>query len=322
MGSFRLILKPMRFELLAMIGASIAVLAAAMYVMVDIGRLGDMTTCLRQQDAFQDIYSAGCNAKLETFLRLRHGEAQQVMDFMRLLPLVVGIVLGVPVVGREIEAGTAPLAWSLAGSRERWLAGRLLRVALVVVVILIPIAVVSDVLESRLEPTLSVGASFVDWGSRGFPLIAYGLIALAIAVAAGALVGRTLPAILLAGLLCLLLYQGAHPLMRRALRPQAVDLSANYLTLPPAEAQELANAALSFGVVAYDPDGNPIDDLSAWIEAHQADMQQGRVPTTIPIGLPGSRYLEVELLESGALLAGALFASIVAGVITRRRAPY
>ena len=40
------------------------------------------------------------------------------------LPFVVGILLGVPIVGRELELRTAALAWSLSGDRRRWLLSR------------------------------------------------------------------------------------------------------------------------------------------------------------------------------------------------------
>ena len=41
--------------------------------------------------------------------------------------VAAGFHPGVPLVSREIEGGSAPLVWSLARSRRRWLTGRLLR---------------------------------------------------------------------------------------------------------------------------------------------------------------------------------------------------
>jgi hypothetical protein len=320
--TFGLVLKPIQFELLAMVGLCVAVTVGALYVVADISHLGDMAACIRQQDMGQLAVASTCGNRLEAFDSLRYGEAQQVLGFMAVLPYVVGLVLGVTVVAREIETGTAPLAWALAGSRVRWIFARLLRVAPVVVALLIVPVIVSDVLEGQLEPTVSPGASFIDWGSRGFPLIAYGLIAFAIAVAAGAILGRVLPALIVAALVCVVLNQGLHPLMRRWLDPQAVQLPTLTSGMSPVDQSGVARASLKFGEVAYDPSGHVIDDLPAWIATHQAEAHAGNGAAIISLVVPGSRYLQVELIESTGLLLGSLGAAAAAAFVVRRRAPY
>ena len=40
-------------------------------------------------------------------------------------PILMGLFLGVPLVARELESRTAPLAWSLSRSRRRWRGFRL-----------------------------------------------------------------------------------------------------------------------------------------------------------------------------------------------------
>ena len=48
------------------------------------------------------------------------------MGLLIFLSFAAGLFLGVPVVARELERGTARLAWSLAPSRMRWYLARLL----------------------------------------------------------------------------------------------------------------------------------------------------------------------------------------------------
>ena len=46
-----------------------------------------------------------------------------------LTPFAVGLFLGVPVVAREVEGRTAPIAWTLSRSRLRWLLQRVIPLA-------------------------------------------------------------------------------------------------------------------------------------------------------------------------------------------------
>ena len=59
---------------------------------------------------------AACAAKQEAFYDL-DGKAGLVLVFAVFLPLLAGLPLGVPLVARELESGTASLAWTLSRSR-------------------------------------------------------------------------------------------------------------------------------------------------------------------------------------------------------------
>lgn len=309
-----LILKPLRFELVAMALASVLLASLALLLAVQIGSLGDVRPCLQLQDAGQMTADSPCVGAVDSFMRLRSGVGRLVMNLFGILPFVVGAFIGVPVVGREIEGGTAPLAWALAGSRRRWLWQRMLRLGPVVIFLLLPAALASDVLESRLEPLLDPSASFVDWGSRGFPLVAYGIAATAIGIAAGAIVGRTLPALIVAGFICLLIQLGSHPVLRRALAFQAVPAQ-------PAGAFT-ARADLLVRTQAFDGSGKPIEDLAAWIATHQAEEHAGNGARVVQYVIPGGRYLEVEVIESGVVLLGAAVIAAGSLVVVQRRRPY
>lgn len=116
-------------------------------------------------------------------------------------PLIAGLLVGVPLVGREIEWGTAPLAWTLARCRRRWLLGRAEPVGLVLGLVLAMPAVAAFVLEGAAEPAVAPGASLQDFGLRGVPVVARGLLAYGIAVLVGTIMGRQLPALIVASVL-------------------------------------------------------------------------------------------------------------------------
>lgn len=142
-----------------------------------------------------------CDALMERFWPL-DGTAEYARKGLAVLPPIVGLILGVPIVAREIELRTTELAWSLALRRSRWLLSRLLpmlTLALVGMVIL-------GFLGSTLFTALEVGRASPDLtevASQGPTLVARGLMALGVAVLVGAIIGRTMPALLVAALLVL-----------------------------------------------------------------------------------------------------------------------
>ncbi|MBX3031503.1 MAG: hypothetical protein KF809_15255 [Chloroflexi bacterium] len=112
-------------------------------------------------------------------------------------PTLIGLMLGSTLVGRELELRTASLAWSLDGARLRWLAQRLGGALVLACVGLITMAWMGSGFEaaSRTPGDLErVG----ELATRGVPLLTRGLAALGIAVLAGAVLGRTVPALLIA----------------------------------------------------------------------------------------------------------------------------
>jgi hypothetical protein len=113
-----------------------------------------------------------------------------------LLPGVVGMFWGAPLLAREYENGTHRLAWTQSVTRTRWLATKL---AVVGMISLAATTVFSlaftwwseprDRLSSRIGPGL--------FTQRGIAPIAYVAFALALGVVIGTLVRRMLPAMVL-----------------------------------------------------------------------------------------------------------------------------
>ncbi len=138
-----------------------------------------------------------CQRLVRSFDLILGNEGGHVRMALFVVPTLVGLVVGSVLVGRELETRTAPLAWSLEGGRLRWLAQRLGGALVLVVIGLTAMAWTGGVFEASARiPGHSdqLGALAM----RGLPLVSRGLAALGIALLAGAILGRTLPALLVA----------------------------------------------------------------------------------------------------------------------------
>jgi hypothetical protein len=261
-----------------------------------------------------------------------------VQTLLVFAPFVSGIALGVPLVAREVEQGTAPLSWALAGSRWRWLLSKMFAVTLLIVPLLVALAVATDFLESALVPGADPHASFDTYLLRGVPLVFWGLAAFLGTVALGTILGRTVPAVFLALVICGFVRVAWDPLVNRE-----VLVPASQALVDPAKILVSFNGGYNVWqsdlVFDYRPylEGKPIseDEYSAWFAAHQPQLDANgnqvgnfvppdpsQSPYQVPFGIPGSMYWPVVGFESGILLAGAIFCGGVALVWVERRRPY
>lgn len=189
-----------RFEVMASVLAAATLGAAAVLVAVRLAAIELPSDCWAV--VYGEVGAgaervAACEGPVRQFLGINASEASRVMAAMAFLPLVIGLMLGVPTVSREIEAGTAPTVWALAASRTSWLSWRLLAIGAVALTVLTGLALASELLWVVRAPT-GVPNRFDDTGLHGPVVIAKGLAAFGLAVLIGAALGRTLPAIITA----------------------------------------------------------------------------------------------------------------------------
>jgi len=105
---------------------------------------------------------------------------------MFLLPAVVGVFWGAPLVARELEAGTHRLVWSQTVTRGRWIAVKLAGVGLAAVLLagLISLAVtwwsgpIDEASEGRITPLLFAARGIVPLGYAAFAFLAGVLVGL------------------------------------------------------------------------------------------------------------------------------------------------
>ena len=225
LSSFRLAVRIQRFEVWSCVLLVAVVAITALIVRARLEGVGAPVECLTPW-IFPDVaYDATrCDPLRAAFFGISRDEAGLVMTAMNALPLVVGLLLGVGLVGGEIEGGTAPTVWALAGSRRRWLTGRLVPMLLILVAVLAVAAIASEMLAASRVPWQFGRPSFDDAGLHGPGVVARGLAAFGLALAVGAWSGRMLPAILLSALVALFLAIGGHILLDTWVHASAHDI--------------------------------------------------------------------------------------------------
>lgn len=225
-SSFRMAVRIQRFEVWSCVLLVAVVVITALIVRARLEGVGAPVECLTPW-IFPDVVSdaARCDPLNEAFFRISRDEAGLVMTAMYAVPLVVGLLLGVGLVGREIEGGTAPTVWALAGSRRRWLVGRLVPILVILVALLAIAAIATELLAAARVPWQLGRPSFDDAGVHGPGVVARGFAAFALALAVGAWSGRMLPTILMSALLALFLGIGGHLLLETWIEANAHEIA-------------------------------------------------------------------------------------------------
>jgi hypothetical protein len=121
-----------------------------------------------------------------------------------LLPALIGLFWGAPLLARELETGTWRLAWSQSVSRKRWVLTKLAVVALVAMATAGLFSLLIGWASSPVDWTLQFSGpntvvSFdrltpLLFGARGIAPIGYAAFAVVLGVTIGVLIRRTVPA--------------------------------------------------------------------------------------------------------------------------------
>jgi ABC-type transport system involved in multi-copper enzyme maturation permease subunit len=119
-----------------------------------------------------------------------------------LLPVVIGLFWGAPLIAREVESGSYRLAWNQTVTRERWLAVKLGVLGLTSMALAGLFSLALTWWASPIDHAAAVGGSggfqqrFFPtlFGARGVVPIGYAAFAFALGVLIGLLIKRTIPA--------------------------------------------------------------------------------------------------------------------------------
>jgi hypothetical protein len=128
------------------------------------------------------------NATLLNHLPLLFGTALIVV------PVILGIFWGAPLITRELEAGTHRLAWSQGVSRTNWLAVKL---GVAVAAAMVTAGVFSLLVTWSAGPIDKVNLNLLQpsvFSERGIAPAGYAAFAVVLGAAAGLLIRRTVPA--------------------------------------------------------------------------------------------------------------------------------
>ena len=310
-----------RWEVLAS-AAGVAILAAVMLWFA-----WQMRTLAATDPGCVDpaAYAPGCTQLGQRFYELS-SKAEWLSYLSWGTPFGMGLVLGVPLVAREVEHRTASIAWTLSRSRVRWLAQRVAFLALVLVALLLVVAVVGEVLASAQMPAQHLDRDFAWYGRRGGLIVVRGLASLGIGVLVGAWLGRVMPALLVAAFASVLIFSGISLGMDRWMEGDAIAQAfdadraggrqlGQRVLLPSGEL--IDNAELQRRGLAYEV---IVDDL-LYAKPEDIGHPERLIGYDRYLVVPGSFYSQIVLRESAVVGGAAVLLFLAAAGVVRRRRP-
>ena len=265
----------------AMMSAALAVLAVIL-ALTGPGLADDYATGI----AACTTQSGGCSNFANRFFDDYRDPFLAVTLVALVLPALIGLFWGAPLIARELEAGTHRLVWSQSITRTRWLAVKLGLVGLAAVTAAglgsLAVSWWSSPIDKvaidfpRMEPLL--------FGARGIAPIGYAAFAFALGVTVGMLVRRTLPAMAIT-LAVFVAVQIAMPLL---VRPHLI---------PPTRATiEIAQPSLD--TLGMPPGNAPI---RAWLQAPDTGAYAGAwVLSSQAVDASGDAVASIPLSRTGA----------------------
>ena len=315
LARLRLAYRLQRFELRLLLAGAVLLVIGSVWVSLQLTdtRAAELA-CIRAANALPSPLDGGCRQFLSGIDSLTSA-GTILAGAAAVAPIVLGLFVGVPLVAGEIEGRTAGMAWTLSPSRRRWLLDRLIPAVLIVGLPTLAIGIAGDAL-ARANPALDgADPGFAGYGMRGPLLAARGLAVLFIGVALGAVIGRTLPALIVAAVFCMAMLAGLALFNDALMRAEAVPLAAG-------SAQLGASEKVYDSGYRDDRTGKVIRFDDYWAVASGSPTDSGEVPgmTLVQFQVPGSRYPDFVLRESALLGVIALtFAGVAFEVVQRRR---
>ena len=248
--------------------------------------------------------------------------ASYLMNTVVFLPVLVAVFWGVPLLAREFEQRTLPLAWSQDVSRFRWLAGK--AAVMLVLVAAMGTALAASAIHLAYQYHAYTGSSLFDgtqYQAGGWLPLTLAVAWLAVGIAAGAATRRVLAAIAVVGGLWIVRMVGMVQLRPRFMTPLTV-IKPFVLRKKGTDTTAFSNSndmGLSSGSVPFvDVHGathsapqvmdgwcGTADDMNACLHDH------GIVGTLIRFQ-PASRMGTFHLIENGMNLGLFVLALVVA----------
>lgn len=310
-----------RWEVLASV-AGVALLTAAMLWFT-----GELRAVAAAEPLCVDpmTYVAACEQTSQAFYELSN-KVEWLSYLAWVAPFGMGLLLGVPLVSREVEHRTAGVAWTLSRSRTSWLARRAAFLVVVLVILLLVVAVMGEVLATAQLPTHHLDRDFAWYGRRGGLLIVRGLAALAVGVLVGAMLGRVLPALLVAVFASVLVFTVISFGMDRWIETDAVvqafgeQAGGRYL----GERVELPSGELvDYGELTRRGISIEAIDEENRIYARPEDIghPERMIGWSRVLVVPGGLYPEIVLRESAVVAGAALLLSLAGAAVVSRRRP-
>jgi ABC-2 family transporter protein len=176
------------------------------------------------------------------------------------VPAILGMFCGAPLVAGELEDGTFRLAWTQSVTRTRWLAAKLAVTGLASIAVAGLLSLIVTWWASPLDR--AVMSQFGSFDERDIVPLGYAAFGFALGVAVGALLRRTLPAMLTT----LVVFTASRIAVRTWIRPYLIHPLTRALALNPASTGYGSEGFLPLAPApALEP--SPPDIPNAWITA-------------------------------------------------------
>lgn len=302
-------LRPLRTELFGVAGLAALLLLAAGFVAARLLAFDLPAACLDPASAEAACLGRQFDAgQYQSFANTWTGGIAYVAA---LSPAVAGVILGIATVAKELDQRTAVLAWSVGPSRRQWLLRRVVPLLGVIAVLGLGSTLLFAAMARLQNPGLDLLAptAFELIAVTGFGPLAGGFSAFGLTVVVGAMLGRLLPGLLVAGAFvifaALLIQQGNERLMANE------SLVAETL---------LAGPGRQIDWLLRTPDGRIISASDAY-----PDYLDGTTGLPLPGVTEMTRYVPIEIYPQVAaryvllhLLVGFTALTLAFAVVERR----
>ncbi|MGH2455966.1 MAG: hypothetical protein ACRDHD_06895 [Candidatus Limnocylindria bacterium] len=315
--AFRLAFAMQRLELFLLLGAALVLLVGSLLLAWQTRAVrGDELACYAAApEATEGSVGSPCPQFMQASNLLESGR-RIAGGAILLSPFVLGLILGVPIVAREVEGRTAPIAWALSRSRRRWLLHRGAPIAVITLLTALLLGLAGELL-TRVAPwNEGVAPGFQDYGGRGALVAVRALAVLSLGLAVGTLLPRQLPALLLAGAATLGLFVAVALGMDAWMAAEAV----------PVDAQNMQGVGRVFDMAYRDDATGELIGLSDYYDGHGGEIVTGEDGdpegmTMVAYVIPDHRYPDFVLRESAILAAVTALALGGATAAVGRRRP-
>jgi ABC-type transport system involved in multi-copper enzyme maturation permease subunit len=278
-------------------------------------------TCLAHSSSLSS--SSACGSLATLFLQ-QYGSLLPFAAALLLLPALLGVLVGAPLVAREYEQRTHLLVWMQSITRSRWLSVKL---ALVLGAGLLASGALLAMLIRWYTPFDQLVGKFnqIAFDFSGPVLIAATVMALAVGIAAGTVTRRTVPAILLTLALLVAIHVLVEFNLRANYEPQIVvtwplgDLGPQSFNPPISLGREDWNLGEGF----LDPRGNRTNGLYCNLPQDagmpfQCAKDEGYRGHYLAYQ-PADRFWTFQWIETGIYLAISALAIAATAFLVRRR---
>jgi hypothetical protein len=232
-----------------------------------------------------------------------------------LAPAVIGLFWGAPLIARELETGTAALAWNQSITRTRWLAAKLAVGGVAAMAVTEAFSLMQAWWAAPIGRAVGYGGgpgsvaqnrfSSLVFASHGITPLGYAAFAFTLGVAAGALIRHTLPAMAIA----VAIFAAIQIVMPLWIRPNLFPAHHTTLAVTSLQGISLTQGGLNgstFALGAPNLPGQP----SGWLLTSGAVNSAGHAVSTTPAACTAPS------IENGPAFLGCLASHGVKEAIT------